>query len=149
MILRLIASIPWKIYVSPESKLTISSIFMWRKIFHLQCIGVHISNTSRMDGWSHRNDENVLFLFYEDLKEDLIGSMEILAKILGETLLEDDLTKLLDHLDIKNFKVNPAINKDWLMSKSNYRPSIASFRMDNQANYLNFWVKRYRKSKNG
>lgn len=65
-----------------------------------------------MDGWSHRNDENVLFLFYEDLKEDLIGSMEILAKILGETLLEDDLTKLLDHLDIKNFKVNPAINKD-------------------------------------
>lgn len=65
-------------------------------------------------GWTRRNDENVLFLFYEDLRRDLKGSLKILSEFLGKTLQDNDLTELQDHLDIKNFKVNPAINgKDY------------------------------------
>jgi hypothetical protein len=62
------------------------------------------------DGWSHRDDENVLFLFYEDLISDLRGSLIKLADFLGKPLSEADLPKLLDHLHIKNFKNNPSIN---------------------------------------
>lgn len=65
----------------------------------------HIKN-----GWSHRHDENVLFLFYEDLMADLKGSLRQLAHFLGKPLKDEDLPKLLDHLSIKNFKNNPAIN---------------------------------------
>lgn len=62
------------------------------------------------DGWSHRHDENVLFLFYEDLIADLEGSLRQLARFLGKPLKDTDLPKLLDHLSIQNFKNNPAIN---------------------------------------
>jgi hypothetical protein len=62
------------------------------------------------DGWSHRHDENVLFLFYEDLLADLEGSLRQLSRFLGKPVKDEDLPKLLDHLSIKNFKNNPAIN---------------------------------------
>lgn len=62
------------------------------------------------DGWSHRNDENVLFLHYEDLLKDLPSSLRKLASFLGKPLKDDDMPKLLDHLSIKNFKNNPALN---------------------------------------
>jgi hypothetical protein len=62
------------------------------------------------DGWSHRNDENVLFLHYEDLLSDLSGSLKKLAIFLGKPLKDDDMPKLLDHLSIRNFKNNPAVN---------------------------------------
>ncbi|CRL07668.1 CLUMA_CG020627, isoform A [Clunio marinus] len=62
------------------------------------------------DAWSHRHDENVLFLFYEDLIKDLESSLKQLACFLGKPLKEEHLPKLLDHLSIQNFKNNPALN---------------------------------------
>lgn len=62
------------------------------------------------DGWSHRDDENVLFLHYEVLQSDLSGSLKKLAIFLGKPLKDDDMPKLLDHLSIKNFRNNPALN---------------------------------------
>lgn len=62
------------------------------------------------DGWNHRHEPNVLFLFYEDLLKDLKGSLRKLAQFLGKPLADADLPKLLNHLNIKNFQNNPAIN---------------------------------------
>lgn len=38
------------------------------------------------------------------------GSLRQLSEFLGKPLKGDDLPKLLDHLNIKNFKNNPAVN---------------------------------------
>lgn len=38
------------------------------------------------------------------------GSLRQLSRFLGKPLKDEDLPKLLDHLSIKNFKNNPAIN---------------------------------------
>lgn len=62
------------------------------------------------DGWSHRNDKNVLFLFYEDLVMDLKGSLKKLATFLERPLNEADLPELMNHLNIQNFKQNKAVN---------------------------------------
>ncbi|CAG9808187.1 unnamed protein product [Chironomus riparius] len=62
------------------------------------------------DGWNRRNEENVLFLFYEDLLTDLKGSLKELSEFLEKPLRDSDYPKLLDHLHIKNFKNNPSIN---------------------------------------
>lgn len=62
------------------------------------------------DGWKHRHDENVLFLFYEDLTADLKGSLRKLSRFLGKPLKDEDFSKLLDHLSITNFKNNVAVN---------------------------------------
>lgn len=52
----------------------------------------------------------MLFLHYEDLLSDLKSSLIKLANFLGKPLKDDDMPKLLDHLSIKNFKNNPALN---------------------------------------
>lgn len=64
------------------------------------------------DGWSHRNDKNVLFLFYEDLVVDLKGSLKKLATFLDRPLKDSDLPELIDHLNIENFKQNSSVNMD-------------------------------------
>jgi len=66
------------------------------------------------DGWSRRNDKNVLFLFYENLVMDLEGSLKKLAKFLERPLSDDDLPGLMNHLNIMNFKNNMAVNKEEL-----------------------------------
>lgn len=62
------------------------------------------------DGWEHRHEENVLFLFYEELTADLASSLKKLSEFLGKPLKDEDLPQLIDHLNIKNFKENTAVN---------------------------------------
>lgn len=63
-----------------------------------------------LDGWSHRDDENVHFMFYEDLKMNMENSLKKLSNFLELPLREEDLPKLMDYLQFESFKKNPAIN---------------------------------------
>ncbi|KAL7736752.1 hypothetical protein ACLKA6_015604 [Drosophila palustris] len=58
----------------------------------------------------HRNLPNVLFLNYEDMLVDLPGTVRRLGEFLDCMPNEDDLEKLLDHLNIKNFRQNKSVN---------------------------------------
>ncbi len=40
--------------------------------------------------WEHRNDANILFLKYEDLKEDLASNVRKIAAFIGINDLTDD-----------------------------------------------------------
>lgn len=62
------------------------------------------------EGWAAREEENVIFVWYEDMKKDLCGSIQKLARFLGKELSEEDLALLVDHVEIKNMKKNPAVN---------------------------------------
>lgn len=63
-----------------------------------------------MNAWSHRNDENVLFIFYENLKLETEQTLQKLANFLGKTLSDNELPQLMDHLEFENFKSNPSVN---------------------------------------
>lgn len=63
-----------------------------------------------LDGWRHRNDENVLFMFYEDSQLDMEKALRKLSNFLGKPLKDEDLPKLMDHLHIENVRKNPTIN---------------------------------------
>lgn len=63
-----------------------------------------------LDGWKHRNDSNVHFMFYEDSKLNIEKSLKKLAEFLEVTLKDEDLPKLIDHLSFDNVKKNPSIN---------------------------------------
>ena len=65
------------------------------------------------EAWQLRNNSNLLFIFFEDMKKDLRSVVEKVSKFLNCTISESEVGKLLDHLDIKNFRNNPAVNNEW------------------------------------
>ncbi|KAJ2941483.1 hypothetical protein O0L34_g14530 [Tuta absoluta] len=68
--------------------------------------------------WSHRNDPNVLFIKFEEMKRDLPGVIRKTATFLGKTLTDPQVEKLCDHLSFQNMKSNRAVNLDAILEKS-------------------------------
>lgn len=63
-----------------------------------------------LDGWSHRNDENVHFMFFENCKMNMEKSLKDLASFLESPLKDEDLPKLMSHLKFENIKKNESVN---------------------------------------
>lgn len=64
------------------------------------------------DYWQRRNQDNILFLFYEDMKADLKSVIRQTAKFLGKTLNDDEVLKLEDHLSFESMKTNKSVNNE-------------------------------------
>lgn len=62
------------------------------------------------EGWSRRNEPNVLFMFYEDMCKDFPATIRKVAEFLGKQLDDEQIAKLGDYLSITNFRNNPAVN---------------------------------------
>lgn len=75
----------------------------------------------------HRNKENVLFIFYEDLRRDMKNSLIKVANFLDKQLIDDEIRELQDHLNIKNCKVNPAFNSHELIYLKVFNENVESF----------------------
>lgn len=67
--------------------------------------------------WSRRNESNILFLKYEEMKKDSGKAIEDSARFLGKTITDADVTALLDHLSFTNMKKNPVTNMDGFVEK--------------------------------
>ncbi|KAL1140692.1 hypothetical protein AAG570_000622 [Ranatra chinensis] len=66
------------------------------------------------EGWECRSNPNVLFLFCEDIINDMPHSIQRIANFLGCNASKDQIKALQNHLDINNFKKNPAVNFECL-----------------------------------
>ncbi|XP_050498562.1 sulfotransferase 1E1-like [Diabrotica virgifera virgifera] len=64
------------------------------------------------EGWNRRHEENMLFLFYEDLKKNLRPSLKKLSSFLDQSYSEEEYEILEDYLSIDNFRNNKAVNAD-------------------------------------
>ncbi|XP_070498084.1 sulfotransferase 1 family member D1-like isoform X1 [Chironomus tepperi] len=90
-------------------------------------------NDHVVDFWKIRNEPNVLFLFYEDMKRNL--KLEVLKamKFLNKNYSEDEINKLCQHLSFESMKNNPSVNFEDLLSmlrelhKTNGLPHIDAF----------------------
>ncbi|XP_065570702.1 sulfotransferase 1C4-like [Artemia franciscana] len=60
--------------------------------------------------WNLRHHPNFLFLFYEDMKSDLITQLKKISAFLGKEYTDKDYEILKNHLVIDSFKKNPAVN---------------------------------------
>lgn len=65
-----------------------------------------------LDAWKKRHLPNLHFVFYEDLKRDLRGEIEKMAKFLGKELDEEQLNRLREHLKFENIEKNPTVNNE-------------------------------------
>ncbi|KAJ9600879.1 hypothetical protein L9F63_000991 [Diploptera punctata] len=60
--------------------------------------------------WKRRDEQNILFLKFEDLKKDLPGVIKKTADFLGKDLNEDQVEVLSNHLSFASMKNNRAVN---------------------------------------
>ncbi|XP_070558510.1 sulfotransferase 1B1-like [Ptychodera flava] len=60
--------------------------------------------------WKHRNDDNVLFLFYEDMKYDLKGSVRKISNFLDKPLDENTLDEITRRSSFDVMKENKNAN---------------------------------------
>ncbi|XP_015277292.1 PREDICTED: sulfotransferase 1C2-like [Gekko japonicus] len=62
-------------------------------------------------GWWEAKDRHpILYLFYEDMKEDPAGEIQKVAQFLGMELSEAVLNQIVQHTAFENMKTNPMVN---------------------------------------
>ena len=60
--------------------------------------------------WKHRDDPNVLFIKYEDMKKDLLTTVAKIASFIDFELDKDTLASIADNASFEKMKDNPLIN---------------------------------------
>lgn len=62
------------------------------------------------EAWAHKNHQNLLFIYYEELQHDFISASKRVAKFLGKSYTDEQLNKVATYLDFKNFRNNQMVN---------------------------------------
>lgn len=66
--------------------------------------------------WEQRNNPNICFLTYEDMKRDLPSVIRKTSTFLNKQLSEEKVSKLTEHLSFNNMKNNNNANYDGFMT---------------------------------
>ncbi len=66
-----------------------------------------------------KRSDNVLFIFYEDMKRDLKSVAKRVGDFLERPLDEGDVSSLVQHLSFENMRNNSAVNKQELVQECN------------------------------
>ena len=72
-------------------------------------------NDHVLDFWKLRDQPNILFLFYEDMKTDMGQMIKEAMKFLGKNFSQEEVNKLCKHLSVDSMRANPACNNDSLV----------------------------------
>jgi len=65
-----------------------------------------------LDFWKIRDEPNILFLFFEDMKRNLDQEVKKVIKFLGKNYSQEEVDKLCKHLSFESIKSNKMVNKD-------------------------------------
>ncbi|XP_026829310.1 sulfotransferase 1C4 isoform X2 [Ooceraea biroi] len=66
------------------------------------------------EAWALKDHPNLLFMFYEEMMQDFPKAIKKVAKLLGKTYTDEQIDKVVDFLNIKNFRNNPMVNSSEL-----------------------------------
>ena len=77
-----------------------------------------------IDWLQHKDDENILFLTYEDMVEDLEREVAKIAKFLGVTLTPELLERVLHEGNFTTMRNNGAVNYGWVQGVREIQPFI-------------------------
>jgi hypothetical protein len=72
-------------------------------------------NDHVLDFWNLRDQPNVLFLFYEDMKTNMPKVVTESAKFLGKSFTRQQIDELCNHLSVDSMRANPSCNNDSLV----------------------------------
>ena len=67
--------------------------------------------------WEHRNDKNVLFLKYEDMKRDIRSCIIRISSFLNHELLDEEIESVIEKSSFSSMKKNPTTNYEWMFKE--------------------------------
>ena len=70
-----------------------------------------------LEYWKRKDEPNILFITYEEMKQDLPSIIKKTAAFLQKPISDQDVINLADHLSFKNMKKNKAVNKEDFLEK--------------------------------
>ncbi|KAK7873232.1 hypothetical protein R5R35_011312 [Gryllus longicercus] len=122
---------PKIIYVAREPKDTAVSFFYHEQLFtsfsgdrdfFFECFYEDIVAYTplwehMLDFWKMKDEPNILFNTYEEMKKDLPDVIRRTAKFLGKSITEEQVARLAEHLDFKQMKQNRAVNLEDTLAK--------------------------------
>ena len=80
-----------------------------------------------MEWWERRNEPNILFLKYEDLKKDIEGQIQRIAEFLGYKLSSEEINNVKDKSTFLAMKADPTTNMDQYADKIYKKEAQFSF----------------------
>ncbi|KAF2883514.1 hypothetical protein ILUMI_22687 [Ignelater luminosus] len=75
--------------------------------------------------WEQKERENLLFITFEEMRNDLPAVIRKVSTFLGKTYTEEEMKKLTEHLSFQSMKKNPATNHEEIFEE-NRRTGIAT-----------------------
>ncbi|GFN75588.1 sulfotransferase [Plakobranchus ocellatus] len=66
------------------------------------------------EAWKRKDDENMLFLFYEDLQTDARKCVKQIAEFLGKSFTEEQIDLVVQHCNFDSMKKNRSVNYEWM-----------------------------------
>ncbi|XP_078367341.1 sulfotransferase 1E1-like isoform X2 [Oculina patagonica] len=80
----------------------------YAKLFIEGNVVYNLWNDHVLGWWKHKDDPNVLFVKYEDLKKDLPSNVRMIANFLNKPLSDDLISRIAEQCTFSGMKKNPA-----------------------------------------
>ncbi|CAL1686315.1 unnamed protein product [Lasius platythorax] len=65
--------------------------------------------------WKMRDQDNILFMTYEEMKRDQIAVIKKTAKFLSKNVTDEQIVELCEHLKFSKMATNPSVNMELLL----------------------------------
>lgn len=72
-------------------------------------------NAHVLDFWKIRNEPNILFLFYEDMKTNMAKMVKEAMEFFEKKFTNEQIDELCKHLSVSSMRANPSCNNDSLV----------------------------------